>query len=229
MMTPMNDPWTDRLSEYVDGDLDAATIEALEAHLVTCADCRRTRDELERVATRARRIRDHEPRTDLWPAIEAGIRTKAAQAPAPARRRRVITLSLARLAAAAAFVAVVAGGIAWTIATKRAIPGGTVAAVVDSTGGAESLTSGAPSLAVASYRDASADLERIYDARRTTLRPETMRIIEDNLRTIDLAIAQADSALRRDPGSAYLNQYLATTMQRKLKLLRRAVEITARS
>ena len=229
MMTPMNDPWTDRLSEYVDGDLDAATIEALEAHLVTCADCRRTRDELERVATRARHIRDHEPRTDLWPAIEAGIRTKAAQAPAPARRRRVITLSLARLAAAAAVVAVVAGGIAWTIATKRAIPGGTVAAVVDSTGGAESLASGAPSLAVASYRDAAADLERIYDAGRTTLRPETMRIIEDNLRTIDLAIAQADSALRRDPGSAYLNQYLATTMQRKLKLLRRAVEITARS
>ena len=36
-------------------------------------------------------------------------------------------------------------------------------------------------------------------------------------------IAQADSALRRDPGSAYLNQYLAATMQRKLKLLRRAV------
>ncbi len=225
----MNDPWTDRLSEYVDGDLDAVTREALEAHLVTCADCRRTRDELERVATRARHIRDHEPRTDLWPAIEAGIAAQAAQAQAPARRRRVITLSLARLAAAAAVVAVVAGGIAWTIATKRATPGGMVVAVVDSTGGADSLTSGAPSLAVASYRDAAADLERIYDAGRTTLRPETMRIIEDNLRTIDLAIAQADSALRRDPGSAYLNQYLATTMQRKLKLLRRAVEITARS
>jgi hypothetical protein len=82
-------------------------------------------------------------------------------------------------------------------------------------------------LAVASYRDAAADLERTFDAGRATLRPETMRVIEDNLRTIDLAIAQADSALRRDPGSAYLNQYLAATMQRKLKLLRRAVEITA--
>ena len=38
--------------------------------------------------------------------------------------------------------------------------------------------------------------ERIADA----LRPETMRVIEENLRTIDLAIAQADSALSRDPG-----------------------------
>ena len=81
-------------------------------------------------------------------------------------------------------------------------------------------------LAVASYRDAAADLERAFEARRGSLRPETTRVIEENLRTIDLAIAQADSALRRDPGSAYLNQYLAATMQRKLKLLRRAVEIT---
>ena len=71
-----------------------------------------------------------------------------------------------------------------------------------------------------------ADLERAFRAGRATLRPETTRVIEENLRAIDIAIAQADSALRRDPGSAYLNQYLATTMQRKLKLLRRAVEIT---
>jgi len=84
-----------------------------------------------------------------------------------------------------------------------------------------------PALAVASYRDAVADLERVLESGRGTLRPETMRVIEDNLRVIDAAIAQADSALRRDPGSAYLNQYLAETMQRKLKLLRRAVEITS--
>jgi hypothetical protein len=107
-----------------------------------------------------------------------------------------------------------------------------VAVATDSTGVATpgaggNLTLGAPALAVASYRDAAADLERTFDAGRARLRPETMRIIEENLRTIDGAIAQADSALRRDPGSAYLNQYLAETMQRKLKLLRRAVEITA--
>jgi len=67
----------------------------------------------------------------------------------------------------------------------------------------------------------------VLEAGGSTLRPETMRVIEENLRTIDAAIAQADSALRRDPGSDYLNQYLAATMQRKLKLLRRAVDITA--
>jgi len=37
----MNDQWTDRLSEYVDGGLASGERAALEAHLATCADCRR--------------------------------------------------------------------------------------------------------------------------------------------------------------------------------------------
>ena len=231
-MTRNSDLWTDRLSEYVDGDLDAVTREALEAHLVTCAECRATRDELERVVARARRTGYREPTRDLWAGIEAGIATNASRAQPRVAGRRVFTLSLARLAAAAGIVTVLAGGTAWLIATKRVDTSPVISAGDDSTRDAVradtgGLTLGAPALAVASYRDAAADLERTFDAGRATLRPETMRVIENNLRTIDLAIAQADSALRRDPGSAYLNQYLAETMQRKLKLLRRAVEITA--
>ena len=220
----MTDSWTDRLSEYVDGELDALTRQALEAHLATCAECRATRDELERVVARARRVGYREPTTDLWRSIQSTIGATTSGR----RRRRFITISLGRLAAAAAVVALLAGGFAWTIASKRAtelatsgpnreriVPGPAIAAT------------GASALAIASYRDAAADLERAFEAGRSTLRPETMRVIEDNLRAMDVAIAQADSALRQDPGSAYLNQYLAATMQRKLKLLRRAVEITA--
>jgi anti-sigma factor RsiW len=216
----MTDFWTDRLSEYVDGELDTETRAALEAHLATCATCRATRDELERVVARARRVGYREPANDLWRAIEASITTSA-----PRSRGRLITVSWARLAAAAAIVALLAGGFAWTIASRRP----PVVATVPpsrSTGAPDERTPAVAALAVASYRDAAADLERALEAGRSRLRPETMRVIEENLRTIDLAIAQTDSALRRDPGSAYLNQYLAATMQRKLKLLRRAVEIT---
>lgn len=218
----MTDSWTDRLSEYVDGELDAETRVALEAHLATCAECRATRDELERVVARARGVEYREPANDLWGSIEATI-TKDRQR----STRRFVTLSWARLAAAAAIVAVLAGGFAWTMASRRSttiavVPVGRDTIQPD----ARTAGAGAPALAVASYRDAAADLERALEAGRATLRPETMRVIEENLRAIDLAIAQTDSALRRDPGSAYLNQYLAATMQRKLRLLRRAVEIT---
>jgi hypothetical protein len=218
----MTDSWTDRLSEYVDGELDAETRASLEAHLSTCAECRATRDELARVLARARRVEYREPAADMWRSIEAKITRDRQRS-----TRRFVTLSWARLAAAAAIVAVLAGGFAWTIASRRP----TAIAVVPA--GRDTIrretpaaVAGAPELAVASYRDAAADLERALAAGRSTLRPETMRVIEENLRAIDLAIAQTDSALRRDPGSAYLNQYLAATMQRKLRLLRRAVEIT---
>src|SRR5512138_2740871 len=217
----MTDSWTDRLSEYVDGELDAPTRQALEAHLATCANCRATRDALERVVARARRVGYHEPRQDLWGAIE---RTIAQDSPR-GRRPRLVTLRLSRLMAAAAVVAVLAGGFAWTIASRRA-PAAPVAVARDSVAPSVAAIGGGSALAVASYRDAVTDLERAFEAGRGTLRPETTRVIEENLRAIDIAIAQADSALRRDPGSAYLNQYLAATMQRKLKLLRRAVEIT---
>ena len=224
-MTDLHDPWTARLSEYLDGELDAPERLALEAHLATCPECRTVREELERVLARARRVEYREPARDLWSGLQASITTTA-----PRHRRRVVTLSLARLVAAAAIVAVVAGGVAWGIATKRAINATAVVVTRDTGSDVPALrTSRSAATAVASYRDAAADLERALEAGRSTLRPETMRVIEENLRAIDLAIAQADSALRRDPGSAYLNQYLAATMQRKLKLLRRAVEITSRS
>ncbi len=226
MTRPVTDPWLDRLSEYVDGDLDAATRTELEAHLATCAECRATLDDLERVVARAKRIADRPPATDLWTPIEASIAVQRDRALPVDRRQRTISFTIGRLVAAAAVVAVVAGSITWTIATRRG-PGAVAGSrAADTAQPAASTATDATALAVASYRDAAADLERVLDAGRATLRPETMRVIEENLRAIDLAIAQADSALRRDPGSAYLNQHLAATMQRKLKLLRRAVEIT---
>ena len=38
-MDPIRDAWTDRLSEYVDGELDAAERGALEVHLQLCGRC----------------------------------------------------------------------------------------------------------------------------------------------------------------------------------------------
>lgn len=227
MTGPVADPWLDRLSEYVDGELDPATRAALDAHLAACAECRAVRDELARVVARAKRVANRPPATDLWAPIEAAIAAQRDRSlPARGARPRVITLTVGRLAAAAAIVAVIAGSLTWAIATRRQPAVATEARQGDSVQTPGGSPVEAPALAVASYRDAAADLERVLATGRETLRPETMRVIEENLRAIDIAIAQADSALRRDPGSAYLNQYLAATMQRKLKLLRRAVEIT---
>src|SRR5688572_16602344 len=110
MTRPVSDPWQERLSDYVDGDLDPSTRAAVEAHLLTCAECREIRGALERVVARARRAPNRPPATDLWGPIEARIAAERDRRLPVGRRRRVVTLTMGRLAAAAAIVALVAGG-----------------------------------------------------------------------------------------------------------------------
>src|SRR5262249_29821485 len=155
-----------------------------EAHLAMCAECRAIRDELARVVARAKLIEYREPKTDLWGSIESTI----AVTPRGLPKQRVITMSLWRLAAAAAVVALLAGGFAWTIATRR------TAIVVADTPDRDTVVTAVAStatnssaIAIASYREAAADLQRAFEAGRGTLRPETMRVIEDNLRAMDVA------------------------------------------
>ncbi len=65
----------------------------------------------------------------------------------------------------------------------------------------------------------------VITERRDQLDPETVRVIEENLRLIDRAIAQAQQALAQDPASTYLNEHLIATMQQKLEFLRRAAHM----
>ena len=69
----MKDQWTDRLSEYLDGELAGSERTALEAHLASCGNCRATLEELRRVVGRARALDDRLPTAVLWPGIAQHI------------------------------------------------------------------------------------------------------------------------------------------------------------
>ncbi len=75
------------------------------------------------------------------------------------------------------------------------------------------------------YDAAIADLERVLAQHRAQLDPATVRVIEDNLRIIDRATAQARRALAADPANPYLNGHLADQMRRKVELLRQATAL----
>jgi len=76
------------------------------------------------------------------------------------------------------------------------------------------------------YEGAVEDLEKTLDQGREQLDPETVRVLEQNLETIDQAIDQCRRALEADPANTYLNNHLAAARQRKLALLRRATALT---
>lgn len=80
--------------------------------------------------------------------------------------------------------------------------------------------------APADYDREVAKLRAILDSGRTRLNPATVALLERNLRVIDSAIVQCQSALRRDPASKFLLQSLNSSYQTKVKLLRIAAAAT---
>jgi anti-sigma factor RsiW len=243
----MTDRWLDRLSEYLDGELSDTERREMEQHLFACAECAAALEDLRNVVARASALEPLPPERDLWPdiaqrigAVSPGRGSDVAdrrgvvdlEARRAARRRR-LSFSLPQLAAASLVLMLVSGSAVWllnrfgheTVPAPIAQAGGRTPAAG---GEAISPAGGAPSGALpasfteSQYDAAVGDLERALQQGRSRLDPETVRIIERNLQTIDRAISEARQALAADPASAYLNDYLARTMRKKLDLLRQA-------
>ena len=77
------------------------------------------------------------------------------------------------------------------------------------------------------YASAIADMVDALHANRDQLAPETVELIEENLRVIDEAIRHSLAALESTPGSLPLQQAVMTSYERKLDFLRQAAAITA--
>ena len=227
----MTDKWTDRLSEYLDGELALDEQEALEAHLLECADCGRTLEELRAVVTRATQVIDRPPATDLWAGIAARLNEEP-QGLIQSEPKRRISFSMPQLAAASVALMLMSAGTMYLmvgrqreqavqpVAQERTT--GTVAVTSDE---ALQTPPNVKSPAAENYSVAINEMEAALSTGRATLDTTTVRVLETNLRAIDTAIGEARLALSRDPGNAYLNRYLDETMQRKIQLLRRATGI----
>ncbi|MBT8462474.1 MAG: hypothetical protein KJO44_08090 [Gemmatimonadetes bacterium] len=77
------------------------------------------------------------------------------------------------------------------------------------------------------YASAISDMVAALEANRDQLPPETVQLIEENLRIIDEAIRHSLVALESTPQSLPLQQALMTSYERKLDFLRQAAAITA--
>jgi hypothetical protein len=212
----MSDLWTDRLSEYLDGELAPDERAALEAHLTACAECRAVLDDLERVVSRARTLDDRLPERDLWPGIAERIGRRRA---APRRW----TFSLPQLAAASIALMALSGGAGWLLR-----PGTTGTPFVARPAAPPVIRNASDRRARAGgYDEAVADLERVLESGRGRLDSSTVRVLERNLATIDSALVQARRAVAADSANVYLNSHLAETMRRKLELLRQAADLVS--
>ena len=219
----MTDSYTDRLSDYLDGELDDAERAALELHLQTCAACRTVLDELRDVVLRARALPSLEPAADLWPSIAQRIASER-ELPLPVRHTerapRRVSFTVSQLAAAAVALMIVSGGAVRMLG--RAEP---VAVVADA---AQGDVRALPAANAASQQDSDgsiAALERMLAESEAELDPATIAVLERNLLIIDNALAEARAALANDSGNAYLARHYENTMRKKLELLQQAGSI----
>jgi anti-sigma factor RsiW len=220
----MNDQWTDRLSEYIDGDLDDMERAALEAHLVTCAECTTILSDLKRVVGRAQALDDRPPARDLWPGIATRIGSTVDDL--SARRVRRVSFTVPQLLAASIALIAVSAGVARL--TGRRTPTAPATAV-SGPGTPIAQNVGWTSRIDSSADNAVTDLRlALADGQRTgRLSITTVRRIEHSLAVIDSAIAEGKRALVLDPKSPYLNQHLADTVRRKMEFLREANRIAS--
>jgi anti-sigma factor RsiW len=216
----MTDQWTDRLSDYLDGELEPAERAALERHLPSCPACAATLDELREVVARAATLAPRPPAADLWTGIEPRLdRITTVVTPMRPRLTRRFSFTMPQLVAAGLALMVMSGGGVWVLKHGGAatdLP--PVAATSDPDAAAVPVAVADPR-----YDEAIADLEQALAAGRGQLDAGTVKIIEANLDAIDKAIDQSRRALASDPANVYLHSHLAEARQRKLALLRRGV------
>jgi hypothetical protein len=231
----MHEQWTDRLSDYLDGELEPAERTDVEAHLRECTACSHVLNDLKRVVARAQALEARPPRTDLWPGVAVRIERTA--------QPRRYAFTFPQLAAAAVLLMAVSGGVVWQMMNRSAESSRSAAqaerpaaaaqgvprdASADSN--AANLSADQPAIAPVNFADAQydaavSDLEKALRTGRGRLDKGTIAIVEHNLLLIDQAIAQAREALVADPANTYLSGHLVEARRRKLDLLRRAAAL----
>jgi len=220
----MHEEWTDRLSDYLDGELSADEQRALESHLRTCAPCAAVLNDLKRVVARAQAAGAvaRPPQADLWAGIAERIdasRTWNAGAVAPdnvaafrGRAPRRIAFTLPQLAAAAIVVAAVSGGLAWQLR-----PG------LSSDRVASTDLSGSPAAPATSSTDAALSPEagrpfRGADADAGSARFETVGLADAQY---DAAVADLEKALKIGRGK--LDSSTIAIVEHNLEIIDQAI------
>lgn len=219
----------DTLDEYVDGGLVGAGLHAVELHLASCSSCQEEERLLRQLLAEAADLPDDvELPRDLWPEIAVRIKEEG--------RSKVLRGPWRTPLGLAAAAAVVMGlSLAWWAMR----PGPGVPAQVEATlrerGAGRPVQIAAGTLpddlveAEREYARATAELMAALNRRQGEIAPETVAAVEENLRRIDVALAEVRSALRQNPDSPQLTRLLTSTHRKKLQTLQHVMRLSQKS
>ena len=190
----------DRLDAYLAGSLGEAERLLVEAHLAECPACAADhRAALALLPLVGALPRTLEPRPELWDGIARRL--------GPARYGRFVAAPVWAVAAGLLLALGVGAAATWIVTRSPAGRSGPESGFV---------------VTEASYTQSIADLAALYARQRDSLPPATRALIEKNLAVIERAIAEARSALQREPANRMLEALVLTAYRRKLEFLEQA-------
>jgi anti-sigma factor RsiW len=206
-------PPSERLSDYVDGELGPAEREDIDTHVAACAACAAVLADLRAVVERAHRAGDGPvPPAGLW----RGIVPRLAPRREPWWRQMGGPAGWRWIPQAAALAVVCVVAVIW-LAQHRTQPPGALSSSPVATG----VSALAPDR---EYDDRVAGLLRVVRT-RLTHDPQVLAVLEQNLEAMDVAIADYRDLLAARPEDARVRDRVDAVRERKLDLLERAAAL----
>ena len=219
-----------RLSELVDGTLDAAEQAAVRAHVDQCAACRGVYADLDRVRAAARESGPIAPPAHLWLEIAGRVRLETdAALPPPAaaidaRRARLQWLGIAAALVLATMTAYVMRGPVVPPPAPVTPPATTAASNPREIRSVEAVAE-EMRLALQHYENAISGLEAITKESNGVMDPAVAATVQRNLTVINQAIAESRTALIDDPTSGPARESLVDALRRKMDVLTASVTL----
>ena len=214
-----------QIGDYVDGTLDAPAQRVLEAHLSSCARCRRVADDFRAIRAASLTLEPHVPPPHVWTRIAAAIEAD--------ERRPWLWGAVGlqhfgwRPLATGAIAFVLVAGVSWMawrdLASVPADPNPDVA-VADTYDPVQPMEVELK-LAEDQYVQAIAGLEQITKTGSTELDMETADVVQANITVIDQAIGESRAALQTEPASDLAQDSLFEALRSKVALLQDTVAL----
>lgn len=228
----MQNPWFERISDYVDGELPPVERRLFEERMREDPELARAVAQVEDLVARAASLGPVEPGHDLWPAIAARLAGEPASAarhrpgspaPRPHRMRR------AGLVAAGLAVVLLSASAGWWLHDLGTPAPPELAAIEQPARPAPATDATSAGFVEQEERlaDSIEELETALLRFGDRLDPDTRDAIAANLELIDAAIEDAHRALREDPNDDYLRAHITDSLEQKVRLLEDATRLAS--
>jgi len=214
-------PTETAINDYVDGTSDPFERNAVEAHVTSCAVCRRLVDDLREIKRATGTLELREPPARAWGRIERAIKLERSE---PKSGFFASVKTPYWLAAAAVLLLA-------TVIGLRVMPGRGPNGGDDSGETSPSARQAAEAieselrLAESHYENAIKGLEAAAQSDQDALDPRTAATLQKNLAVIDQAISESRAAMRAQPASEPAKQSLIENFKTKITLLQDTVAL----